>query len=144
MKCTVVIDPNREEEICVFAHTHTPLIDEIEKLAAADGISLIGYDQDKIAIPLNLTDIFCFSVEGNKIIATTENDSFTVRSRLYQLEDALPDFFVKINQSCIVNLRKIKQFDATFGGALRVVLQNEYTDYVSRRQVKIVKERLGL
>ncbi len=144
MKCTVVIDTNREEEICIFAHKRTSLIEEIEQLAAADGISLIGYDEDKIAVPLKPSEIYCFTVQGNKMIADTENGTFAVRSRLYQLEDTLPHNFVKINQSCIANIRKIQRFDATLGGTLRVVFQNGYTDYVSRRQLKHVKERLGL
>lgn len=144
MKCNIIIDKNREEEICIFAHARTPLIEEIEQLAASNGAPLIGYDQDKCAVPLRATDIYCFSVQNNKVIATTDTDTYIVRSRLYQIEESLPHNFVKINQSCIANIRKIKRFDATFGGALRVVFQNGYTDYVSRRQMKLVKERLGL
>ena len=52
--------------------------------------------------------------------------------------------FVKLNQSCIVNIKKIECFDASLGGALKVTLKNGYRDYVSRRQLKAVKERLGL
>jgi len=37
----------------------------------------------------------------------------------------------------------IKKFDVSFGGALTVIFKNGYTDYVSRRQMKIVKERIG-
>ena len=32
----------------------------------------------------------------------------------------------------------------TLGGSLTVVLKNGYRDYVSRRQLKAVKERMGL
>ena len=35
MKCTTVIDPSREEEVCIYAHERTPLIDELERLAGA-------------------------------------------------------------------------------------------------------------
>ncbi len=143
MKCTVVIDPNREEEVCIYAHRRTPLIDEIEQLAAND-ISLIGYDEDRAAHPLKPTDISCFTIQNNKVVAITDTATFVLRTRLYQLEETLPDSFVKINQSCIANIRKIKRFDATFGGSLQVTLQNGYKDYVSRRQVKFVKERLGI
>ncbi len=143
MKCTVIIDTDREEEICIYAHKRTPLIDEIAQLAA-DDFPLIGYDQDRAVIPLKLTDICCFTVQNNKSVAITETKTYTVRARLYQIEQTLPDSFVKINQSCIANIRKIKRFDVTFGGALQVIFQNGYADYVSRRQVKFVKERLGI
>jgi DNA-binding LytR/AlgR family response regulator len=46
--------------------------------------------------------------------------------------------------SCIANLSKIKKFNASFSGSLSVVFKNGYTDYVSRRSVKFIKERLGL
>lgn len=143
MKCTVIIDPDRDEEICIYAHKRTPLIDEIEQLAA-DDFPLIGYDQDRAAVPLKPTDVCCFAIQNSKVVAITDTDTYTVRARLYQIEETLPDNFVKINQSCIANIRKIKRFDATFGGALRVTFQNGYQDYVSRRQVKHVKERLGI
>jgi DNA-binding LytR/AlgR family response regulator len=143
MKCTVIIDPEREEEIRIYAHKRTPLIDEIEQLAANE-FSLIGYDQDRAAIPLKPADVCCFAVQNSKVVAITDTAVYTMRARLYQIEENLPDSFVKINQSCIANIRKIQRFDATFGGALRVTFQNGYEDYVSRRQVKHVKERLGI
>ena len=64
--------------------------------------------------------------------------------RLYQLEELLPSDFLKINQSCLVNIEKIKRFDSSIGASLRVMLDDGDRDYVSRRQLKTVKERLGL
>ena len=143
MKCTVIIDPDCEEEVYIYAHKRSSLVDEIERLAAQT-TPLIGYDQDRTAVPLHLEDVFCFAVQNNKVVAITDTVTYTLRARLYQIEEILPKNFVKINQSCIANIRKIKCFCATFGGALRVTMQNGYEDYVSRRQVKHVKERLGI
>ena len=44
----------------------------------------------------------------------------------------------------MINVSKIKLFDVNFGGALKVILKSGYSDYVSRRQVKNVKEWLGI
>ena len=76
--------------------------------------------------------------------ALTENEKFKIKSRLYQLEEKLDNNFVKINQSCIANIKKIDRFKATVGGSLTVVFENGYVDFVSRRKLKNVKERLGL
>ena len=54
------------------------------------------------------------------------------------------DNFIYINQSCLINISKIKCFDVNFSGALNVILKFGYSDYVSRRQVKNVKVRLGI
>ena len=61
---------------------------------------------------------------------------------MVELEESLPDNFLKINKSCIANIDKIKSFDATITGTLAVNFKNGYRDYVSRRRMKSVKERL--
>ena len=52
--------------------------------------------------------------------------------------------FVRINQSCIANINQIKKFSASFNGFLQVHFKNGYIDYVSRRELKNVKERVGI
>jgi DNA-binding LytR/AlgR family response regulator len=71
-------------------------------------------------------------------------DKLLVKLRLYQLEERLDKCFIKINQSCIANVRQISKVEATFSGALSVVFKNGYRDYISRRNLKKVKERLGV
>jgi DNA-binding LytR/AlgR family response regulator len=83
-------------------------------------------------------------VEAGKVYAMTLNHKWQLKGRLYQVEELLPSSFVKINQSCLANIRKIQRFQSTIGGTLQVVFENGYVDYVSRRQLKTVKERLGL
>ena len=143
MKCTVVIDNSREEEIIIHAKERTPLIDEIERLVQDSEWELIGY-RDKMAARLSLEDICCFTVENGKVFAVTDREKWQLKRRLYQLENTLPKQFVKINQSCIANIRQIARFDASISGTLGVLFKNGYTDYVSRRQLGQVKERLGL
>jgi DNA-binding LytR/AlgR family response regulator len=63
---------------------------------------------------------------------------------MYTVEEQLGGRFVKINQSCTVNVDKIERFDVSIGGALRVTLKNGFRDHVSRRQLKAVKERMGI
>ena len=143
MKLQIVIDPNRDEKILIYAHEKTSLISEIEELVKSHSVDLIGYAQDE-TVKLNLNDIYCFITEDNKVYALTENEKFKIKSRLYQLEEKLDNNFVKINQSCIANIKKIDRFKATVGGSLTVVFENGYVDFVSRRNLKNVKERLGL
>lgn len=140
MKCTIMIDRNREEEVIVYAHEHSRLTKQIEQMV---GINWIGY-RDKRTVRLNLSDIYCFTVEDNKIYAVTAEEKWQIKRRLYQIEDQLPDNFVKINQSCLANMEGIERFEASFGASLTVVFKNGHRDYVSRRQVKQVKERLGI
>ena len=143
MKLKIVIDKNREEEILVYAHAQTPLVEEIKHLVEEELREWIGY-RDKVAMRLNLADICCFSVENNKVYAHMEKERLQIKLRLYQLEEKLDQNFVKINQSCIANIKQIERFEVAIGGALGVVFKNGHRDYVSRRNLKTVKERLGL
>lgn len=143
MKFKIFIDKNHEEEVIIYAHEKSDLIKEIEELVCENNFDIIGFS-DKEGVKLNLNEIYCFIVESNKIYALCEQKKFLVKTRLYKLEENLTENFVKINQSCIANIRKIKKFDASISGTLTVTFKNNYIDYVSRRNVKKVKERLGI
>lgn len=143
MKFRFFIDKSREEEVIVYSHEKTKLVEDIENLVTENNFELIGY-ADREAVNLDLADVYCFTVENNKIYAVCEHEKYFLKSRLYQLEEKLSENFIKINQSCIANIRKIRKFDASFSGTLIVIFKNGYKDFVSRRNVKNVKERLGL
>ena len=142
MKFRLFIDRDREEEVIVYAHEKSRLVSSIEKLVS-DNTELIGYN-GKTAVRINLWEVYCFVTERNKVYAITEKEKLQLKLRLYQLEEIADENFVKINQSCIANIRKIEKVQATFSASLSVVFRNGYTDYISRRNLKHVKERLGV
>lgn len=142
MKCIITIDKEHEEEVLIFAHEKTKLIEDILNLINNENV-FTGYSDGEIH-RLNLSEIYCFAVEDNKVYALTDKDKLQIKQRLYQVEEKLSDDFVKINQSCIANIKKIKKFDTSVSGMLTVTFKNGYRDYVSRRNLKSVKERLGV
>ena len=144
MKYTIIIDENREEEVIVYAKKKSALTDEIESLVSDNKLGLIGYDKNGEGVKLIADEVCCFAAEDNRVYAITEKEKLRLKCRLYQLEEMLPDNFVKINQSCLANIRKISRFDTSVSGTLLIKFKNGYKDYVSRRQMKAVKERFGL
>lgn len=144
MNFRLFIDKNREEEVVVYAHERSELTDAIEKLTlGTEAAELIGYT-GKEAVRLSPDDVFCFTLENGRLYAVTEKERLQLRQRLYQIEEVLPRSFVKINQSCIANINKIERFDASISGTMTVIFKNSHRDFVSRRSLKHVKERLGL
>lgn len=143
MKCTLIITDEHEEEVVVYARERTKLVDDIEALVIGSIPELIGYKENQ-AVKLSSDSVYCFTVEDNKVYALTDSEKLQIKLRLYQLEEILSDTFVKINQSCIANIRKIERFDTSVSGTLLIKFKNGYKDYVSRRQMKAVKERFGL
>ena len=143
MKFSFFIDKNRDEEVIVYTHEKSELIDEIRSLVTSKRTTLYGHANNEVIV-INPSETECFIVEDNKVYALSGDSKLRVRERLYQLEEMLPDYFIKINQSCLCNIKKIQKFDVSFSGSLTVIFQSGYRDYVSRRNVKNVKERLGL
>ena len=143
MKLEIFIDKHAEEKCIVYANEKSELVLKIEQLIKDNATTLMGYNDDEY-VPLSLSDIYCFSVESNKVYAYLKDKNYALRQRLYEIEGMVPQNFVKINQSCIVNVNMVERFSAAISGALMVNLKNGYKDYVSRRNLKNVKERLGI
>lgn len=144
MKYFTFIDPNEEERVLIYAKERSSLVNEIEKIVASHGISLTGTYEDT-SVVINPSDVTCFIVESGKIFALIGEKKYQLKERLYQLEDMpFNEYFVKLNQSCFANIKKIKEFKSSIGGAILVIFQNGYQDYISRRELKHVKERIGL
>ena len=143
MKCTVILDSTREEEILIYAHKKTPIINEIERMVKGEESGLIGFFRDEI-VRFDVKDVYCFAVDNGKLYAVCKNERYLLKTRLGNIEQTLDKNFIKINQSSIANINKIHKFDASISGTLKVIFKNGYTDYVSRRNIKIVKERLGI
>ncbi len=143
MKFRLIIDKNREEEVIVYSHNETKLTDDIKRIVESNAKEFVGYIERE-AYKFGLSEVYCFVAQENNVYAITAENKFRLKMRLYQIEEMLDDNFIKINQSCIINVRQIKKFDSSFSGVLKVVLKNGCSDYVSRRNIKNVKERLGV
>ena len=144
MKHTTFIDPNRDEEVLIYVRRRTKAVEELESFIDRMDTELMGYGADGQIIPLLPADVHCFAVEEGKVYALTDTEKLTIRLPLYAIEEMLDESFVKINQSCLGSIRRIARFDASIGGALMVTFKNGHRDYVSRRQLKHVKERMKI
>lgn len=143
MKLTIITDPTREEEVVIFTHGSSSLVEEIRQLVDGKSAPLVGFCDGEGTI-LDYVKVQRFTVENEKIYAHVGEKTYRIKQRLYQIEQQAPDCFVKIHQSCLANLRQIARFEAALSGTLRVVFKNGDIDYVSRRNVRKVKERLGV
>lgn len=144
MKCFTFIDEKQEEKVVIYAKERTSLVEQIEKLVASTGVSLTGTYEDTSVI-IDPTEVTCFIAESGKIYVLINDKKYQLKERLYQLEDMpFNEYFVKLNQSCLANIKQIKEFKASIGGAVMVTFKNGYKDYISRRELRHVKERIGL
>ena len=143
MKFTVILNSEREDEVIVYAKEKNSLVKSIEDLVnGADNYFTVQNERGIKRITEK--EAYCFYIEDKKVYALTEKEKLLLKMRLYSIEEKLSEDFIKINQSTVINIKKIQRFDVSVTGTLKVIMKNGYTDYVSRRRIKNVKERLGL
>ena len=144
MKFRLIIDKTKDEEIVATVHGRSSLTDQIESFIlhhqGTDCITV--YSEDEIKTLL-FKDIECITVIDGKTFAIDKNaKKFRIRLRLYEIEEMLPSYFIKINKSTIANEKQIEKFSATFSGAVDAIFKCGYKEYVSRRCFSEIKRRL--
>ncbi len=106
--------------------------------------SITVYLGDKINI-VKLEDIVFFQAEDKYIsVHTTTGEKHLITQSLSQLEKKLPDYFIRLNRSCMINESEIKEIRKGFNGKLVFEMQDvNHTKITSGSSyTSIIKERL--
>jgi len=142
------ININKDEEnerIVIHARERTDklkeLINDIEKTLYET--KLYGKKDDEI-YPLEIDKLIRFYSENKQIYAENSEGTFRIDKRLYELESILPQQFIRISQSEVINIHYIKKLRQELNGFIKVSFKNGKETYSSRRYVKIIKEALQL
>ncbi len=105
---------------------------------------IAGFREDVLKV-LEPEEIIRIYTEAGKVFAKTVQGEYALRLRLYELENRLDkDKFVRISNSEIINLKKVKSFDLSFVGTICVNLSDNTAAFVSRRYVAKIKQALGV
>ncbi len=146
MQVEVRIDETcKETRIIVVTDKMTDEINEIiKKLSDEQPRMIAGFKEDVVEV-LDPDSIYRIYAEARKVFAETKSDKYLIRLRLYEAEARLErGSFVRISNSDIINLKKVKGFDLSFAGTICVTLLNGTVTYVSRRFVAKIKKLLGI
>jgi DNA-binding LytR/AlgR family response regulator len=101
-----------------------------------------AYFKDSVVM-LPQRQIFRIFITGRRVVVETAQRTYEVKKTLRELEEMLDkDRFVRISQSEILNLRKVKSFDFSAVGTIGVELENGESTWVARRRVRDVKKAL--
>lgn len=146
MQIEIKIDSNcKETKIIVVTDKITDEINILAKKLAQDTPQLLAGVQGDILKILDQHDVIRFYATNGRVYAETEDEEYQLRLRLYELEERLDkDDFVRISNSEIINLKRVKEFDLSYTGTICVSFQNNTVTYVSRRYVKKIKQVLGI
>ena len=146
MQVEVKIDGSyTEPKIIILTASITEDVEYIVSRLSEDFSPIIsGYKDEKIEI-LQPTDLICVYANSGKVFARTDKGEYTLRLRLYEVEERLSSHqFIRISNSEIINIKKVENFDMSFTGTICVRLSDGNTTFVSRRYVSKLKKKLGI
>lgn len=118
--------------------------DLVRKLAEDERQIIAGFRGDTVTL-LDEKELLRVYASGGRVYAVTAGGEYVLRLRLYELEERLRPFsFVRISNSEIINLKRVRSFDLSLVGTICVTLSDGSKAYVSRRYVPKIKEVLGI
>mgnify|MGYP002509459334 FL=1 len=147
MKVEIQIDPGLDEPVVVL-RAPSPT-EEVEALAARLRGEAVPQPftvySEREAARVSRSMVLRFYAEDKGVFCQTGKGTFTVRQRLYELEEELAGTkFVRVSNSEIVNLDRVTGLDLTLAGTIKMTLEGGTVCWVSRRYVKKIKQALGL
>ncbi len=148
----VVIDERYiDPKVTIQTKTHSEQVENIIyaiENASENDFPMIVARQDEKLVFVSQRDIIRVHTQGRKVFLETEGETLTVRKTLSGLEEDLnPRRFIRISQSEIINLYKVKCFDINISGTIGVEFDNGTKSWASRSHVRdikaILKEQTG-
>lgn len=146
MEVEIKVEPGRQTpKVIILAGEES---EELRRLAdSLSGLALgpvpVVRGEERLLLPQG--EFLRFYTDGKGVSAQTAADTYTVRLRLYELEERLDaGRFVRISNSEIINLDRVTAVDLSLSGTVCMTLDGTVRAYVSRRYVKKLKETLNL
>ena len=138
---STVTDP----KVVILTDQMTEEVNAILRMLSESEQKLIAGFRDDTAAVLDEKDILRIYAANGKVFAVLPSGEYTLRMRLYEAEERLKQYnFIRISNSEIINLKKVRNFDLSFTGTVCVVLSDGSKTYASRRYVTRLKGVLGI
>ena len=147
LKVKIEIDPEASErEVTIRCREVDEEVLKIQKLLleSPSGMTQISFFKEDSEYFLTLDTVLFFETDGGQIRAHTADDEFETKYKLYELEERLPSYFLRISKSTILNTHKLYSITKNLAGASKIEFMGTYkTVYCSRNYYKALKEILA-
>lgn len=116
----------------------------ITELSHSAPNSLTVLDRDNCSCVINTDEIITVSADGKQVRIITVRGFYRAKQSLQSVEQLLGDRrFLRISRFEVINLKKVRKYDFTLVGTLRVEFENGMETWASRRYIPQIKERLS-
>ncbi|WP_113928023.1 LytTR family DNA-binding domain-containing protein [Bacillus sp. P14.5] len=146
MKVNIEIHDKYDETlITIHAKEWSKELEElVKKLETKTPNRIVGSEGEQ-SILLSPDEIDYVFAVNRKVYASIHKQSVELNMKLYEAEELLESCgFSRLSKSAIGNLNRIKRFELAFNGSLCVHFYSGSKEYVSRKYVQEIKQKLIL
>ena len=146
MKIKLEINPKYiEPEVHICSNTDSEAVRKLYRtIRNAVDTSVMAHIDGEV-IPVGSSDIIRIYAQNQRVFVTTAKGDYRLHERLYELEEMLDNsVFLRISNSEIVNLKKLRRMDTSLTGTVKMFLDEGIETFVSRRYVTKIKKALGI
>jgi DNA-binding LytR/AlgR family response regulator len=145
VKIEIPISADGSESVIINCRERDDRVEIIENAIenALRGIGELTLYIDSTEYYVPKEDILFFETYNGHVWAHTENRMYMSNNKLFELEDIMPSYFVRISKSAVVNVRMISSLrrEITGNGEL-TFKQSDKKVYFSRGYYKTLKDKI--
>ena len=142
MKVTVQYNQQLlKDELLISACEQSPSLTRIVDFAEKELFYVIGlWEKEKVRIDLkNIQRIYS---ANKQVFCVANGQEYQLSERLYQLQEKLPNSFVQISRTEIIQIQTVEKFTITKSGIIEIIFTDGQKTSASRRYLKKVREVL--
>lgn len=130
-----------DNELIIYTKSITPELETLIQELQTN--TILAYKHTREVL-VKIQDIIFFETDQDIVYAHTTKELFETRLRLYELEEILPSYFMRISKSGIVNLRKIESIEKSLASSRTIHINDSHkVIYVSRKYYPMLKSKLN-
>lgn len=142
MKVTVQYNQQLlKDELLISACEQSPSLTRIVDFAEKELFYVIGL-KEKEKVRIDLRDIQRIYSANKQVFCVANGQEYQLSERLYQLQEKLPNSFVQISRTEIIQIQTVEKFAITKSGIIEIIFTDGQKTSASRRYLKKVREVL--
>ncbi|RBR29583.1 LytTR family DNA-binding domain-containing protein [Enterococcus cecorum] len=142
MKVTVQYNQQLlKDELLISACEQSPSLTRIVDFAEKELFYVIGL-RKKEKVRIDLKNIQRIYSANKQVFCVANGQEYQLSERLYQLQEKLPNSFVQISRTEIIQIQTVEKFAITKSGIIEIIFTDGQKTSASRRYLKKVREVL--
>ncbi len=143
-KVKIDVSPDNDEEIIIRCKQMNDDVLRLQKLLSSDESNELELELHGNIHFVRTDSILFFETSGNKTVAHTKERMYYSDLKLYELEQRLPNSFMRISKSSIINLNAVSSIHRDITGICEAYFPDTAKMvYISRSYYKTFKDKIN-